>query len=349
MVYTKEQGISALNTLAQSQESWFFLVDYLASRWFVTPISDLIKWNLAFKVQSPIIPPEVSCFEPEGLGLESTTSQPPILISSVHLPPLSTYQKAIDLVQDEERKGNSFLCNLTFGSHITLTGGGLLDAYVASHGLYKLYVADKRIAPESFVVFSPERFIRIQGSVIESSPMKGTIDYTDPQKDTQTLAELLQDPKEDAEHRTIVDLIRNDLGIISNQVWVDSYRYGQKIILPHKNLWATSSTIKGQLPLDWRSHFGDYLSLLLPAGSITGAPKRETCRIISDAEIEPRGYYTGVAGIGGPWGVESWVLIRFIEEHRGTVKFRSGGGITIYSDVHKEYRELEAKIGIPRG
>ena len=347
MVYNKKEGVARLNQLAQNENPWFFMVDYPANRWFVIPLDQLDVWNISYRVQSPIIPPNWS----QSLLLPAESSKEfnkPVSLESAILPSLAVYRKAFNLVQNEEKKGNSFLCNLTFGSDVQLRNGTLFDAFKISRGLCNLYVGDQRITHSPFVVFSPERFIRITDSVIESCPMKGTIEYDDPDKDTQILAELLQDSKEDAEHRTIVDLIRNDLGIVSSRVWVESYRYGQKIILPNKYLWTTSSTIKGQLSDSWRKEFGDILNALLPAGSITGAPKKETCRIISDAEIEPRGFYTGVAGLGGPWGVESWVLIRFLEQQEKTYKFRSGGGITIYSELEKEYKELEAKIGIPR-
>jgi para-aminobenzoate synthetase component 1 len=347
MVYNKKEGIAKLNYLAQNEDPWFFMVDYPANRWFIVPLDQLDSWNVSYRAQSPIIPPQWST----GLSLTADSSEAkkkPVSIESAILPSLDVYAKAFNIVQLEEKKGNSFLCNLTFGSEVKLRNGTLYDAFKISGGLCNLYVGDQRITPNPFVVFSPERFIRITESVIESCPMKGTIEYDDPDNDTQILAELLHDSKEDAEHRTIVDLIRNDLGIVSSRVWVESYRYGQKITLPNKYLWTTSSTIKGQLSDSWRKEFGDILNALLPAGSITGAPKKETCRIISDAEIEPRGFYTGVAGIGGPWGVDSWVLIRFLEQHKKTYKFRSGGGITIYSELEKEYKELEAKIGIPR-
>lgn len=92
---------------------------------------------------------------------------------------------------------------------------------------------------------------------------------------------------------------------------------------------------------------GDILFDMLPAGSVSGAPKSSTLRIIREAEGEPRGYYTGVFGYFDGQTLDSAVLIRFIEEEQGRMYFRSGGGITAYSDCRSEYEEVIEKVYLP--
>ena len=139
----------------------------------------------------------------------------------------------------------------------------LEEIFLHSEALYKLWLKDR------FVCFSPEIFVRIEKGKIKSFPMKGTIDATLP--DAEQL--LMQDTKEAAEHATIVDLIRNDLSMVSEHVEVTSYRYIDRLQTNKGPILQTSSEICGTLPEDYTAHLGDIIFRLLPAGSITGAPK----------------------------------------------------------------------------
>ena len=107
------------------------------------------------------------------------------------------------------------------------------------------------------------------------------------------LETLLSDAKESAEHATIVDLIRNDLSKVATKVKVDKYRYIDYISNNTGKIIQTSSQISGQLSNDYQQHIGDIISSQLPAGSITGAPKKKTVEIIEEAENYQRGFYTG--------------------------------------------------------
>ena len=109
----------------------------------------------------------------------------------------------------------------------------------------------------------------------------------------------------------------------------------------------TSSEICGELTENWQAQIGTILAKLLPAGSISGAPKEKTVQIIQQAENQPRGYYTGVFGIFDGESLQSAVAIRFIEQTDNGLVFRSGGGITVQSDVQEEYRELIQKVYVP--
>jgi para-aminobenzoate synthetase component 1 len=196
---------------------------------------------------------------------------------------------------------------------------------------------------DEFIVFSPEIFVRIEDDTIRSYPMKGNINASIP--DAEQI--IMEDEKELSEHNTIVDLIRNDLSIISNNVEVTRYRYIEKIETSVDTLLQVSSEISGSLTSDWKMRIGDIIVPLLPAGSISGAPKLETLRIIRESEIEERGYYSGVCGIFNGSSFDSCVMIRFIEQKAGRYVYRSGGGITYLSDPLKEYNELISKVYVP--
>lgn len=173
--------------------------------------------------------------------------------------------------------------------------------------------------------------------------MKGTIDAALPNAEQV----ILNDYKETAEHNTIVDLIRNDLSAVSKRVRVERFRYTDIIETSEKNLLQVSSEISGELDKDYLSHLGDIIFALLPAGSVSGAPKRKTTEIIAAVEGCDRGYYTGIAGIFDGQGIDSFVMIRYIEQSGDGYIYRSGGGITSFSDPVSEYKEMIDKIYVP--
>jgi para-aminobenzoate synthetase component 1 len=175
--------------------------------------------------------------------------------------------------------------------------------------------------------------------------MKGTIDASLP--DAETI--LLEDEKELSEHNTIVDLIRNDLSMYANDVEVTRFRFIDKILTTGKPLLQVSSEISGKLPSNWKNILGDIIVAMLPAGSVSGAPKKETLRIIRDSELDERGYYSGVFGVFNGKALDSSVMIRYIEQKGDKYVYRSGGGITFLSDVKKEYDELISKVYVPVG
>ena len=246
------------------------------------------------------------------------------------------FKKAFDHVLCEIRRGNSFLTNLTFPTPVT-TNLTLEEIFLRSEAPYKL------LFKNSFVVFSPESFIEIQDHKISSYPMKGTIDASIP--DAESI--ILSDYKETAEHHTIVDMIRSDLSRVSTNVKVERFRFLNTVKTHDKSLLQVSSEVTGELPPNFRSHLGDIFSRLLPAGSISGAPKRKTLEIIANSENYKRGYYTGVFGIFDGKDLQSAVMIRYIEKNDQDYVFKSGGGITCFSDPEKEYQELIDKVYVP--
>ena len=248
------------------------------------------------------------------------------------------YKRSFDNVIGNIEHGNSYLLNLTFPTEIDINLT-LKEIFLLSRAKYKLLYRDE------FVVFSPEIFVKIDKGVIRSYPMKGTIDALIPGAEDI----IMQDEKELSEHNTIVDLIRNDLSIVANNVEVTRYRYVDLIRTSEKDLLQVSSEITGILDENWMETIGDIIVSMLPAGSISGAPKKETVRIIRESEVCERGYYTGVFGLFDGKKVDSAIMIRFIEQNGGKYVYKSGGGITYMSDARKEYDELILKVYVPVG
>ena len=247
------------------------------------------------------------------------------------------YKTAFNKIQEEIIKGNTYLLNLSSKTEINTTAS-LSDIYKYSKAPYKLWFNDE------FVVFSPEIFIKIKDNKISAYPMKGTIDADIP--DAENI--IIKDKKEIAEHYTIVDLIRNDLNIVAKKVKVEKFRYIDKITTNNKNLLQVSSKVTGILPENHNEQLGNIFEKLLPAGSISGAPKKKTIEIIKSVEDYDRNFYTGIAGYFDGKNLDSFVMIRFIEKQEDKLFFKSGGGITSMSDVKSEYNEMIDKVYIPK-
>jgi len=250
--------------------------------------------------------------------------------------PFEEYKVKFDQVQSALRLGKSFLLNLTQETEIE-TNLSLEQIHQKAKAKYKF------LFPNKFVVFSPETFIQIKENIIFSFPMKGT------QKGASELAksQLLANEKENAEHATIVDLIRNDLSRVAFPIQVDHFKYIEKVQTHEGDLWQMSSQISGKVLPQFKNKIGSILRELLPAGSITGAPKKSTCDLIEEIEGYKRGFYTGIMGTFDGKNLDSAVIIRFIEQRGNQLFFKSGGGITVFSEVEKEYQELIDKIYLP--
>jgi para-aminobenzoate synthetase component I len=250
--------------------------------------------------------------------------------------PFEQYRLAFELVQAQITHGNSFLLNLTFPTPIRCNLS-LKEVFLGSKAPYKGYF---KAFGEEFTFFSPEIFVRIRNGKISSFPMKGTIDAQIPNAEQL----ILNNPKELAEHATIVDLIRNDLSMVAENVSVKRFRYTDRIRTNQKELLQVSSEIEGDLPPDYCERIGEIMACLLPAGSVSGAPKRKTIEIIRQAEGQDRGFYTGIIAVFDGKNLDSGVMIRFIENRNGHYFFRSGGGITAQSELRSEYQEMIDKV-----
>lgn len=242
--------------------------------------------------------------------------------------PFESYRKKFDALQQQIDAGNTYLANLTQPTPLA-NDESLETLYRGANAPFKL------LWRERFACFSPEPFVTIEGDTIRTFPMKGTTEG-DPQR-------LIDSAKELGEHTMVVDLLRNDLAQVAKNVRVEKWRYLQKA----GTLWQTSSQIAGDLPSGWQNALGDLLQTLLPAGSVSGAPKKKTVEILDAIEGYDRGFFTGVFGVFDGQNLQSAVMIRFIEQSTNGLVFKSGGGITYESDAQSEYNELIAKVRLP--
>ncbi|CAA6800509.1 MAG: Para-aminobenzoate synthase, aminase component (EC [uncultured Sulfurovum sp.] len=310
-----------INELGSQNEPFLFILSYDLKEQFVQPLSEL-DTDVLFKIANQRNYPKTP------LAKNYSFKKSPLAFQN--------YKIALEKVLDEIRSGNTYLLNLTFKTEIE-TNLSLKEVFTYAKAKYKLYFKDE------FICFSPEKFIEIIDDEISTYPMKGTIEASLPQAKEKILA----DEKEMAEHVMIVDLMRNDLSMVGTNVQVDKFRYVEKIQAGEKELLQVSSKITASLPKDWSNTLGDLLSTLLPAGSITGAPKKSTVNIIDNIENYQRGFYTGVFGIFDGKNLYSAVMIRFIEKENNKLFYKSGGGITIDSNAKSEYEELIDKIYLP--
>jgi para-aminobenzoate synthetase component I len=321
--YSKKETIELMNRFGSSGSPFVFLVSFSGKGNIVLPLNEAV--SKGFLLEIP------------GKDTPEMARLPPKPITFTKLPvDRERYNTAFSLVKDQILYGNSFLLNLTFPTRVKCNYT-LEEIFHASRAPFKLYLEDE------LVVFSPERFVKIEGDTITSNPMKGTIDANIPEAQER----LTTDRKEDAEHNTIVDLIRNDLSTIASNVNVRRFKYIDRIRTHQGELLQMSSEISGTLPADFASELGTKLFNLLPAGSICGAPKKKTIEIIGKAEAYERGYYTGVFGYWDGKSLDSAVAIRYIEKSGDKFTFKSGGGITFQSSCENEYDEMVNKVYVP--
>ena len=332
MKINRQSAISKFSFFSSEKIPFLFVIDFCGENCVVEPLdsidSDVIKFWINGKTNDDNIP----------------VGEQEIVLEKYPIS-FAQYRAGFEYVQQQIIQGNSFLTNLTAETPISLNIG-LEEVFKQSEAKYKLWWKDH------FVCFSPEIFVQIdETGRISSFPMKGTIDASLPNAE----AILLNDRKEFYEHTTIVDLIRNDLSSVAEKVWVEQFRYIDKIeTQDHSELLQVSSQVSAQLNAYWHEKLGEILFEMLPAGSITGAPKAKTVDIITKAEKHTylkdseRGFYTGIFGVFDGKTLDSGVMIRYIEQkENGSLTFKSGGGITANSVAKKEYEEMIQKIYVP--
>jgi len=316
-----DESYLSIDKLGENRIPFLFIISYNQNKIFAKPLKKLGD-NIFYKLE------DWRNYPIEKRRRSFTFSKNPI--------DFPIYKKALNKILEEIHSGNTYLINLTFQTPIE-TNFTLKEIFTYARAKFKLYYKDE------FICFSPERFVEMSNNRIATYPMKGTIDANVP----NAKKKILTDEKEMAEHVMIVDLMRNDLGIIGSDVKVEKFRYVEKIKAGDKELLQVSSKITAKLPDNWKDNIGSLLSQLLPAGSITGTPKKSTVNIINNVENFERGFYTGVFGIFDGESLRSGVMIRFIEQKDAKLYYKSGGGITIDSDAKSEYSELVDKIYLP--
>lgn len=397
----KQEIIDKINRLASQDEPFLFVINYQGDKAFIRLLSDIIPEECLFDFEGRgnFSHARKETLKEEILKKETLEEEISETIWQIEPPLYEDYERSFNIVKSNIMAGNSYLTNLTCRVPVSCNLS-LEEIFHRAKGKYKLLLRRKRTQAEDkdhlkeeaqnkahlkeenieenltpFVCFSPETFVRIKGGKIYSYPMKGTLDASLPNAEKQ----LMEDWKEAAEHATIVDLIRNDLSRVAEDVRVDKYRYIDVLHTNKGDILQTSSEISGRLPEDYPHHLGEILDAQFPAGSITGAPKDKTMQIIQEAEGYDRGFYTGIMGIYDQGELNSAVMIRFIEEETSPVDFetdgeknfkasegkgdeasegkepkasrelyfKAGGGITSKSDCQREYEEVIQKIYLP--
>jgi para-aminobenzoate synthetase / 4-amino-4-deoxychorismate lyase len=287
-------------------------------------------------------------------SLEPAASEPPDLTRSPWRPSVDrpTYDAAIERIRGLIAAGHTYQVNHTIRLRATIRGdarGLYRDLSLAQRGGYAAYLDLGRFRVASA---SPELFFRIDGERIRTRPMKGTAPRGRWQaEDEEAAARLLDSAKDRAENAMIVDLLRNDLGRISRPGSVEVERMFEAE--RYETVWQLTSTIEGDL----RSGVTlvDAFRALFPSGSVTGAPKVRTMRIIADLEDSARGPYCGAIGYLAPPGsgeprANFNVAIRTVvlDTRTQIAEYGVGGGITHDSSASAEYEEVVAKARLLR-
>lgn len=184
---------------------------------------------------------------------------------------------------------------------------------------------------------SPETLVKLEDGVLYTFPLAGTRPRgRTPEEDQALEQELLADPKELAEHSMLVDLGRNDIGKIAEYGSVEVEKAFQVERFSH--VMHIGSTVRGRISEDKDAL--DAVASILPAGTLSGAPKIRAMQIIDDLENNKRGIYGGALGYLSLTGnLDLCIAIRIAYKKNGKVYIRSGAGIVADSDPRKEYQE----------
>lgn len=247
------------------------------------------------------------------------------------------YCRMVEKAKDYIREGDIFQVVLSNRLDADFEGS-LLDAYrvlrTVNPSPYMFYFSGEDL---EIAGASPETLVKLEDGVLHTFPLAGTRPRgTTEEEDRRLEAELLADEKERAEHNMLVDLGRNDLGKIS--------RFGTVSVEEHMSVERFShvmhigSTVRGEIrpELDAMSA----VEAVLPAGTLSGAPKIRACEIISELEGVKRGIYGGAIGyIDFTGNLDTCIAIRIAYRKNGKVCVRSGAGIVADSVPENEYQE----------
>jgi len=262
----------------------------------------------------------------------------------------ATYDAAVERIRELIAAGHTYQVNHTIRLRAMIQGderGFYRDLCLAQRGGYAAFLDLGRYR---LLSASPEQFFRIDDDRITTRPMKGTASRGRWQaEDEEIAARLVASSKDRAENAMIVDLLRNDLGRIcrTGSVGVERILEAERF----ETVWQLTSTIEGDLRPEIT--LLDTFRALFPSGSVTGAPKVRTTRIIADLEDSARGPYCGAIGFLAPAGsgeprASFNVAIRTVvlDAQTRTAEYGVGGGITHDSSASGEYEEIVAKARV---
>jgi len=250
-------------------------------------------------------------------------------------------------------------CNMVLKTKEYIKNGDIFQAVISRRfeaeyedSLINAYRVLRTTNPSPYMVYmqnddvqlicaSPETLVRLQHGTLSTFPIAGSRPRGKNREEDEALErELLKDEKELAEHNMLVDLARNDIGKISrfSSVHVTSYKKIQR----YSRIMHITSEVEGTI--EEGKDALDAIEALLPAGTLSGAPKIRACEIIEELEKEPRGIYGGAIGyIGFTGNMDVCIAIRMAVKKNGRVYVQAGGGIVADSIPEKEYEESENK------
>lgn len=248
-----------------------------------------------------------------------------------------TYLEHLGEIREWLLAGDSYEVCYTYRLRAPFAGDGLGAYRALRRANAAPYAAYLRLGTREILSCSPERFLQVRGGVAETKPIKGTA-RRDPHRDDAVAAALAADPKTRAENLMIVDLLRNDLGRVSEPgsvevpalMRVESYATVHQLVTTIRSSLRVSGVRAAEA--------------LFPPGSMTGAPKKRTCEMLDALEPDDRGVYSGAIGyVSRDGSVDLSVVIRtaVLEGREATIG--TGGAITIDSDPQTELDETIAK------
>ncbi len=305
------------------------------------PFAELpLAWFALFERKEDLTPLEPGRLDPSGSA--GSPWRPSV--------DRATYDAAVERIRELIAAGHTYQVNHTIRLRAMIQGderGFYRDLCLAQRGGYAAFLDLGRFRVLSA---SPELFFRIDGDRITTKPMKGTAPRGRwPAEDEEIAARLVASSKDRAENAMIVDLLRNDLGRIcrTGSVEVERMLEAERF----ETVWQLTSTIEGDLRPEIT--LLDTFRALFPSGSVTGAPKVRTTRIIADLEDSARGPYCGAIGYLAPSGsgeprANFNVAIRTVvlDTQTRTAEYGVGGGITHDSSASGEYEEIVAKARV---
>lgn len=361
VAHAAQEVLPQLQALAAWQARGYGAAGYLAYE-----AAAALQPNLACHTSADGLPLLwFAVFAPEALQVEvaeSAQAAPPADQAAFALAPWQAAQseaefsQCIAQIQAAIARGESYQVNYTlpFSSSLQGSKDSAWALYAAMRRAQQApYAAYLEVGQQAIVSASPELFFHWQGQAagghIFTQPMKGTRARGLWSAQDQALAqELAASEKDRAENVMIVDLLRNDLGQIARagSVCVDTLFAIER----YPSVWQMTSRISAQTRAD--VGLVQVLQALFPCGSITGAPKHQTMRLIRDLEAQPRGVYCGAIGLLRPDGSATFsVAIRTLTlgaERDGSrpASYHAGAGITWGSSAAAEWQEVQAKTRV---
>ncbi len=290
----------------------------------------------------------VICGEQEAEEiLQSIEAEPAVTkqTSSLHIPIKSaldkpSYIRIVEALRNHILRGDCYeinFCQQFFAEDITI------DPLAVYQQLIKVsptpFAALYKLNDKYCLCASPERYLKKQGDLLTSQPMKGTIKRNpDKTVDEINKAALQHSSKDQSENVMVVDLVRNDLSRIAEEGSVNVKELFGVYSFPnvHQMISTVEGTIKKEL------HWTDAIKATFPMGSMTGAPKKRVLELIDQYEPVHRGLFSGSIGYVTPESDFDFnVVIRsiFYNESKKYLSFFAGGGITFYSNSEDEYEE----------